>query len=199
MDSKVDRVSSATSLMKSGLWRALAVMAGVAAAGIAFVLVWEAALYPWARSLTGGPTLVGEWQGELTTPTGQHRVVRFVVEPLQAQQRSISLTARGRLCDERGQTHDYEAWGNPGNWRGTTFTLKSRLARDGFSGLRLGQLDGEWDGTDAVRLTTTMRTDGDADRDTLAPVSFTLRRASEKDFAAACARLGSSSKQARRQ
>jgi hypothetical protein len=193
--------------------RTLAVIAVLAGIGVSFVLLFEAALYPWARSLTGGPTLVGEWQGELTTPTGQHRIVRFVVGPLNQTCATCSdIDATARMCDQDGTVSDFEAWGDTENWKGTRFTLETRKALDRPVGLKLGVLHGEWN-RDIVRLTTTLRADPDtstrrserdaegreqatvvgAHPDALAAVRITLRRASEEDFVVACRRLGASS------
>ena len=204
-----DRSTSARASQPSNPGRTIAVVAAIALVGVTVVVVLEALAYPWARSLTGGPTLVGEWQGALTTATGHHRAVRFVVEPPGRECSSCpSVSGTARVCDERGDMSDYEAWGNTADWRGTRFSLKTRKVEDRPVGLKLGALEGEWSG-DTLRLSTKLRADPDtstirgeldargkeittvigAHADTLAPVTFTLRRASEEDFVATCGRL----------
>ena len=181
--------------------RGLGVMAQCAIVGIGFVLVIEAALDPWARSLTGAPVLVGEWLGHLTTPTGNPRVVRFAVLPIDQMCATCpDINAVAQMCDERGVVSSYDLWGDTANWRGTRFSLRTAKLEDEPVGVKLGNVEGEWDTDGVVRLTTTLRADPDTatlrseldpatgvwrDRvlgphpDTLAPVTFELHRALE--------------------
>lgn len=167
--------------------RGLGVMAGCAVAGIAFVLVFEASLYPWARSLTGAPLLVGEWQGRLTTPTGHPRVVRLVVLPIEQTCASCKdINAKAQMCDEQGVVSSYDLWGDAANRRGTKFSLRTAKLEDEPVGVKLGNVEGEWDTGGVVRLTTTLRADPDTSTDTTSAVTFELHRAAESEFTVAC-------------
>jgi hypothetical protein len=173
------------------------------------LIVLQAAFYPWARSLTGAPTLTGSWLGELTTPTGMKQLVWFRIRPpYRACANCPKITGEASTCDGRGPVLGYRFSGNAADWRGTQFTLKLTELEDGAAALRLTFLDGSWSG-DRLDLTTTliapgqpttMRVEWDAlgretttvlnaHPDTRAPITFAMHRAEEAEFDAACVRL----------
>jgi hypothetical protein len=105
------------------------------------------------------------------------------------------ITGTAQSCDGRGGLQKYEIWGDPENWRGTRFQVKTRKVEDRPLELRLGDITGEWD-KDILLLTTTLRSDTynysmrterdevgketmtmvGAHPDTVAPVTFTLNQ-----------------------
>lgn len=194
--------------------RPIAVFAGVAFIGFGLLMLLEAALTPWARSLTGDPVLVGEWYGEMQTPTGGRQVVHVTIEsPSYGCDNCPDITGTAQSCDGQGDLQKYEIWGDPENWRGTKFQVKTRKVEDRPLALRLGDITGEWD-ENTLLLTTTLRSDTynysirterdetgketttmvGAHPNTLSPVTFTLGRGGEQDFLAVCGRLSAHSK-----
>jgi len=199
-----------TERRKSSFLHSIAIFVSIALVGFGLLMLLEAVLTPWARSLTGGPILVGEWYGEMQTPTGRKQVVHITIEsPGYGCNNCPDITGTAQSCDGQGSLQKYEIWGDPENWRGTKFQMKTRKMTEQPLELRLGELEGEWNG-DTVRLTTTLRSDTynysistqrdetgkeitrmvGAHPDTLSPVAFTLRRGGEQDFLAVCGRLG---------
>jgi hypothetical protein len=181
-------------------------IAAIGAAAAAFFVAIEAVLSPWARSLTGGPTLTGEWLGEMTTPTGRIELVWVAIEHAVPSDSCFGCpTIEGRVatCDAPGAIHAYEMWGGVDSWDGTAFHLKTREMEE--SPVRLLFLEGRWSG-DEIELTTTLVAPGvpqtmrvektatggetttvvDGHPDTRAPVEFSLKRGSEDEFKARC-------------
>lgn len=183
--------------------------AGITAMGVGVVLVYlliEAILTPWARSLVGGSTLTGEWQGEMTTPSGAtHLVWIEITRPLATARCYSCPSMEGRIATcHAAKVQSYEMWGSVEAWGGGAFHLKAREATP--SDVHLVHLDGTWNGGDEIGLTTTlvapevpptMRSDvNDAGEivesvigghpDTRAPIRFTLTRGSQGDFEARC-------------
>lgn len=203
-DLTVQGLGASKARRKSGALRSIVLISLVGLAGWGILMVAEAALNPWSLSLTGGPTLAGEWFGEMTTPTGKRRIVRLVVD----RSGLPDITGKALWCDGGQNIQEHELWGNPENWRGTRFSAKTRKAYDLPLELRPGDLHGEWEG-DTLRLTTTLRSDTynysmqikrdeagnettkkiGAHPDTLSSVTFLLLRGVEEDFRRACERL----------
>jgi len=101
--------------------------------------------------------------------------------------------------------------GDVDNRRASTFKIFLKKSEERHYGLRLNEMVGEWPGGDTMRLTGTLQFDRSntsttetgiwiddagqrhrydrADQmDLTMPVTFTLRRGSEKDFFAVCRR-----------
>jgi hypothetical protein len=191
---------------------------------ILLVFLWavglDAIAYPWAfawmRPLTTAPTLVGDWYGELTTPTGRRQWIALNLRldtPAQLGRCTgcPRIEAAARVCDSHGLWR-YEGKGHPGNWRGTQFDLA--LTTTGAPSQEPGiiRLHAEHDAdslraiaelesirsTDSLHATAAITTDRQArvvrplaDPDTLFPVGLLLRRSTERDFGLACRRLSS--------
>jgi hypothetical protein len=178
--------------------------------GMRLVLL-PAVLEPWSLSLTGGSTLVGEWYGEMTTPTGRKRVVKIGIGTGPGSCRGCTdIAGSARVCDNSGNINEFEVWGDTDNWSGSKFHLSLRPKDNRRYELELGRVEGEWH-DDALRLTTKLlsglnastsvisreRDETGKERttiigahpDTLSPVTWTLRKGSDQDFSAACGRL----------
>ena len=162
--------------------------------------------YPWSVSLPGRPALVGEsaWRDHLRRLGASSRVALDLSAERTGRHGNLrQLKGSAHVCSARGM-RGYEGSGKPQNWPGTLFNLALGATDARGDGLTLIKLDAEWDRQDVIRararfensglVTVAIDRDGTvthpgADPDTLFPVSFTLRRGSEGDFAAACARL----------
>lgn len=181
------------------------------------VFLWAAGLdaifYPWAfwwmRPVTGAPTLVGTWYGELTTPTGRRQWIALDLEAtLQRCSAGCSrIKAEARVCDSRGERR-FSGQTRPGNWRGTHFALTVTGAATGSYQIIRMQAERDADGLrvignlESVRRTSTGAAVAsvsedrhgnvvrrDAGADTLFPIELSLRRGSERDFEQSCRRL----------
>lgn len=163
--------------------------------------------YAWLRPLTGAPTLVGTWYGEITTASGRKQRIAL---DLDAQFHACQgggvtglcarIEAAARVCDARGR-RAYEGSGDTANWRGTAFRVSLRATDERMEGLRLVELHGTPE-ADAVRATVAFQaghgaavaTTGrhgavarpGADPDTLAPATLVLRRDGAREFELAC-------------
>ncbi len=180
-------------------------------AGVLIVAL-RVALTPWSLSLTGGPTLTGEWLGYFTTPTGgRHWLWLEIDHPLgDGCYDCPPIEGRVETCDRTGSVVRYSMWGDVENWRGTRVSLKTREEEPAKSEVRLLFLAGEWDGN-ALRMTTTLVAPGytttthwekneagvettrtiDGHPDTLAPIKFVLSHGTKDAFEARCARVRS--------
>jgi hypothetical protein len=183
---------------------ALVVLISVTGAGY---LLIEAAVFPWGRSLTGAPTLTGRWIGEMTTPTGQKKVMVLEIDGPYFGEGCTACEFEGTaiLCGR--DTQKYTVGGDATNHSGTRFYFNATKEDERRYGTRLRKVDGEWDRADRLRLTTMLESDigGEslgAERlpsgaeklvaynthpDSRAGITFTLHRATKKD-AAPCAR-----------
>jgi hypothetical protein len=136
-------------------------LAGAGFALIAALLLTDAAAYPWAHSFTGGPTLTGDWKGQLTTANG----TRFDVSLRLAHRRSGSKcsqcpTIEGamRICETGGAPRSIDVWGRTEDWRGTRLYLKVR--DDGAPDkLTVGEMSGAWAG-ETITMTAQLRVPG---------------------------------------
>jgi hypothetical protein len=164
----------------------------------------ESACYPWAHSVTFGRTLVGTWVGELTPARRGPHVLFLDLRADISDDSAPDLEGTAKLCDTRGEVHEFGITGSTRNWRGTHFNLRTFITerRDG-EGVELGRVDGEWDRGDTLQLSvkpelwrirgggTFSSTDRPPDQialeDTI--VQSTLTRAGEAEFRSACDRL----------
>jgi len=181
--------------------RALILIVGVAALAV-IVPFWllEALFNPWAVSLTGAPTLTGEWQGQMTTASGRTYQVDLSIErdiPTGECANCPKIKGEVRTCETGGECRTYRMWGNVDNWRGTRFLLKTLDESEHSGKLTLGYLNGRWSGADTLDLTTELRVTGQSvtmqferddagrettrvvggDPDTHHPVTWTMTRA----------------------
>lgn len=189
--------------------RLVAVMSVLILLGWGALVGLQALFYPWGRSLGGGPTLTGRWLGELVTPTDTRQVVWLdMVLPYQSCANCPKIDGEASVCDGRGSVLQHSLSGNVADRSGEQFTLRLTERKEGAAALRLTFIDGRWSG-DRLDLTTTliapgqpttMRIEKDAagremttvvggHPDTRAPITFTMRRATPAEFAAACAKL----------
>ena len=175
---------------------------------IAFGAVLKSVLKPWAFSLSGGPTLTGDWVGEITTPTGRRLPVWL---NLYTEALSIApcydcpdFLGTVRSCGN-GVIRDFEAWGSVESRSGAAFLVKTRPTAEIPHEPRLGYLNGQWRGN-TLTLTTTLVVPGDpvttrteysgsgkdvtrivgGHPDARAPISWTMKRGSESEFERAC-------------
>ena len=168
----------------------------------------QSACYPWAHSITFGPTLTVGWIGDFA-PARQGRHLAFVElwadigERADPRDRS-NLSGNATLCDARGERRQFGVSGQTHDWRGTRFSMTTFLSDhyDG-RGIQLGNSEGEWDKRDAIRLnarlllllirnggsisTTARSPEQVALEDT--PVVFTLKRGNAQEFQSACRAL----------
>ena len=166
----------------------------------------ESACYPWAHTLWLRPALTGTWVGELTA-TGRGRHVAFVdLRDDISDEHGPDLGGAVKICDGRGETHQFGLSGSTLNWRGTAFRFSTYITenRDG-EGVDFGRVDGDWDRADTWHVTAKLQlwrirgggTFSSTDRppaqvaleDT--PVQFSMTRGTEDRFRAACQRLSS--------
>lgn len=137
--------------------RRILFLAGLVGAGIGAFIVIEAVFTPWARSLTGEPTLTGEWLGEMTTATGRkHAVWLQLQHRIPTGRSSCSNCSRiegiVRTCTS-GAMRAYRLWGDVENWRGTQFRVRTQEEQEYAGEPVLGALQGTWSG-DTVELST---------------------------------------------
>lgn len=160
------------------------------------------ACFPWAYSISLGPTLTGTWVGELMPAVGGKHVV-FMQLRADIGESDDNLAGMVSLCS-RDELHRFGLSGSTLNWRGTAFNVTSFIIerRDGH-GVQLWESDGEWDGKDTIRvnahlrlfrikdggsISTTARTPEQiALEDT--PAAFTMRRDTAQAFTVACRAL----------
>lgn len=135
--------------------------------------VLEAIFNPWAVSLTGAPTLTGEWEGKMTTASGRTFRLDLSLKrdlPTRECSNCPKISGEVRACEIGSECRTYRMWGDVDDRRGTTFLLKTLDESEHAGKLTLGYLTGRWPGADTLHLTTELRTAG---------ASVTMR--SEKD------------------
>jgi hypothetical protein len=195
-------IGAATSRNPVHLW--LGVAAACLITFVAWVLI-EAALTPWARSLSGEPTLTGEWLGEMMTPTGVKQLVWIELDHAVSSSPCFgcsSIDGQAATCNATN-VHRYEVLGSTETWDGSLFHLKTSETEE--SVVHLLYLEGKWDG-DKITLTTTLVAPGipqttrwqkneageetttvvGGHPDTRAPIVFSMTRATRGDFEARC-------------
>jgi hypothetical protein len=185
-------------------------VAAIGIAGFAALTALQLVFAPWSISLTGGPTLTGEWVGKLDLPAGGGLMVWFELD--YSDQNGMHcdncprIEGRGASCDDRGKAVRSELWGDVEDWRGRQSWLKAREVEETRGEARLRYLRAEWNGGDALSLTTTLvapgvptttrweRTEAGEESitqigghpDTRAPVAFSLARGTQQDFETHC-------------
>lgn len=168
--------------MKVSRVRAALLLGAVFATVVLLITVIEAVSTPWALSLTGAPTLTGEWVGTLQTKTGRALDVWLSIHhPLHTDKcmNCPQLEGEVRTCEAGRDARRYHMWGNVENRRGTPFLLKTLEEPERPDRLTLGYMDGQWSG-DTLDLTMTFRWPrGDAD--TQEPIHWRMQRGRESD------------------
>lgn len=196
------RANIATGKNQIRLW--LGIAAVCAAATVVWMLI-EAAFTPWARSLTGGPTLTGEWLGQMTTPTGAKHHVWIEIDHAVSGSPCFgcsSIDGWAATCNAT-KVHRYEVLGSTETWDGSVFHLKTSETEE--SVVHLLYLEGKWD-SDKITLTTTLVAPGipqttrwekneageetttvvDGHPDTRTPIVFSMTRGTRGDFEKRC-------------
>lgn len=114
---------------------------------------------PWAKSVTGAPLLLGTWTGEMPVPGAVPRRIvielQQVPENLGRGQCANCARIEGTLdpCVPGAGAETFSLRGDPGNWRGTVFRLNAAAPRRSPGVyLSLGEITGEWDRGDLIRL-----------------------------------------------
>lgn len=179
------------------------VVKALAVVALLFVLVptsrmlLEALFYPWARSFTLWPVLVGDWHGAMQGSAGATPVfieLRSAFMGSSDMRHLQPIIGRMRWCAGT-MIRDYTIRGDVETWRGTRF----RIAVDGMGGRESGEspdeLAGEWRG-DTIQATGRLWpnggtasaevTRGSEHSDRAPDVRYVLRRGEESEFVAAC-------------
>src|SRR5262249_54956315 len=153
------------------------------------------ACYPWAYSISLGPTLPGTWIGDLMPAVGGRHLVLMQLRA-ELGQADDNLTGTISLC-KRDSLHPFGLSGSTLNWRCTRFQITSFIVgRDDGQGVQLGRSEGLWDGTDAIRVNAHLQlfrikngglistTDRSPEQIALedTPVTFTMRRSTADAF-----------------
>ena len=188
----------------TGKVRLIATAVSVFAGAVILIALIDAAIYPWARSLTGGATLTGEWLGRMTTPTGARHFVWIKIDHAVGSCIGCpSIEGHAATCGENEKARNYEVWGEVKNWSGRQFYLKMDEPKE--SEVRLLYLEGKWRG-DQMNVATTLVAPGTPTTtrwerneageettilvgghpDTRAPTTFSLGRGTLGDFETRC-------------
>lgn len=170
-----------------------------------FVIIFgvQGACNPWAHS-TFGPTLIGIWMGEFTPASRGRHVVLLDLRDAISEDSDRDLAGTATICDARGEQRTFGVTGMTQNWRGTRFRFTTFIkANVNGEGVQLGEVDGDWDRGDTLRVSVKPRlwrirnggvfssTDRSPEQmvleDTIVPL--TLTRATDRQFRAACEQL----------
>jgi uncharacterized protein len=176
-------------------------------AGVLFMSAFEKVTDPWSVSIFGEKALVGTWWGEMRTPTGRRWVVQLDLTSRTAEndfRETVYMGGTARVCDGARDQRTFDLSGNVHNWRGTRFHLGAVETVERRGALIFGDLNGEWAGDEMkmagslIRLGAPVSSGIDeaghqtvsGDPDTLAPVTFNLKRGTDDEFLVACRALG---------
>jgi hypothetical protein len=192
---------------------------GFALLVVAFlVFLWaiglQAISYPWAfswmRPLTGAPTLVGDWYGEIVFPSGRKQLIALDIDSdtRRCRARCLSIVASARVCDSQGLRR-FAGSTTPDNWSGTRFDLSLTSPDVSLPGFDIIRIRAERE-DETLRTTTefepihttpdgaaiasaTIERGGrpvrtDVGTDEMFSVDLLLRRSGAEDFQAACPR-----------
>jgi hypothetical protein len=170
--------------------------------GVVVLTAFEKITDPWSVSLVGERALVGTWWGEMRTPTGRSWVVQVEItaRSVDDPRENVYMGGTAQVCDGERDARRFELSGAARNWRGTRFQLGARQEVEQKGELVFGGLEGEWAGDDMTLSGRLIRLGAPAgaaidragnrsvsgDPDTLAPVTFELKRGTHEDFLAAC-------------
>ncbi|MCL2346263.1 MAG: hypothetical protein FWC58_10485 [Desulfobulbus sp.] len=173
---------------------------------IAVYQVVEAILFPWARSLTGAPTLTGEWMGEMTTASGRHFLIWMELghstDGAPGARRTFNLDGAAQTCEATGEQRRYSVMGNTENIRGTVFWINMlpQEKPEQRQKLILVRLNGQWSG-DRLEIDTQLLGGSrdatgrwalreiEGDPDTRAETRWHMQRGTEKDFQMKCSSI----------
>jgi hypothetical protein len=131
----------------------VAIVGFAAIAVLLFCLM--AACYPWAYSLTFGPTLTGTWVGDMRNEHGEP-LAMFLRLSRDPGEGGDDLTGSLRLCGP-GEIREFSVSGDTRDWGGTTFWFVTSLTDnvDG-EGTQVSRAEGKWDRADGLRLVATL-------------------------------------------
>jgi len=169
-----------------------------AAIGIVVVIgvyqVVEAILFPWARSLTGAPTLTGEWMGEMTTVSGRHFLIWMELGHSTGSpgvRQTFSLEGAAQTCEATGEQRRYRVLGNVANRRGTAFNISMYANPAQAHTLTIGGFDGQWLGNKLEISGTNlfMPNPGKKDPDTDDEPRWHMQPGTKKDFQMKCSSI----------
>lgn len=121
-------------------------LGGLVLLGVGLFFGLEALLMPWARSLTGAPTLTGAWMGQFVTPAG--RTVAISIELMRSLPgrncaKCPRLLGIAHVCND-GQLQVYRLSGDVEDWRGRQFRLSTHEQPEDRVRPVLGALRGHW-------------------------------------------------------
>lgn len=108
---------------------------------------------PWAYSFFGArPTLVGEWTGAFTTPSGMRGIVHMSLQHPYHQPSSNGSNTRwlegtGQSCIGSSAIQTYETYGSP-NALGSDVPLEFRPGSPFIPGYSIQSMRGSWGGED---------------------------------------------------
>lgn len=167
----------------------------IVAVALGLRFAFDALFFPWSHAWFGMPALVGEWRGELVTPTGQkqHLALMLQAETGRCTSPCSRLKAAAQLCDP--QSRKYLGLGTVENWSGSSFHVSLSPAEPGENA-RPFQVRAQWQGgeisgsvsfgprmyRESATVTEESAAPGDADR--IRPIPVTLRRG--RDDTAQC-------------
>lgn len=137
-------------------WRLVVVLTLFALAIWAGFAVLDAALSPWARSLTGGATLTGRWQGSTRTASGRDMPMQLALtHPSRGRCNNCpTLEGEALVCERGHAARRYRISGHVREWSGARFEFKVEPLQ-ARAAIELGHVDGAWTG-DQLTLTTTL-------------------------------------------
>jgi hypothetical protein len=178
----------------------LVVAVAIVAAGD---LLEEKVLYPWSDTSGGRPALVGTWVGEMLTGRGSPRAVFLDLDRYHSTGRRRcgncnNVDGEARMCEAGGRVRAYEMFGWVADRRGSGVRIGLTPVPDPPpDGLSMSHLNGTWDGGDALTMRATLHLrrgpsaiSASDDPDTGHDHPLALRRGTEADWRALCARLG---------
>jgi hypothetical protein len=142
---------------------AIAILVALAGAYLCLAFGWtDVVTRPWAKSITGAPVLMDRWTGELPVPGAAPRPILLELQriPETVGKGSCAHCARiegtAKVCVPGIGVETFTIRGDVNNWRGTVFRLNAAAPqRSPGTYTNLGELKGEWDGADLIRLRVT--------------------------------------------
>ena len=164
--------------------------------------IFDAAASPWAYSFFGTrPTLVGEWTGAFTTPSGTRGVIHLdlqhpLTQPSGNGEDLRWIEGTGQSCIGSPEVQTYETYGRP-NTAGSDVPLEFRPKAPFVPGYTIQSMRGSWGGA-KLTLSGVLGHITDTSGSTIinpndinqsGPVTVTFRQGSLMDFTAACETL----------
>jgi hypothetical protein len=117
---------------------------------------------PWAKSITGAPLLMDKWVGQVPMPGAAARPI--VLELIRAPQSLARGTCTGcariegtaKVCIPGAAAQTFSILRDVSDWRGGKFQLNAAAPpRSPGTYTNFGEIKGEWDLADVIRLRTT--------------------------------------------